>query len=84
MSLAGKTVKIRKLGEHGRLAEIELPGDPVVTVQWGGDWLLVARDDPDSDEQHVVGFSAEQVRDLIPILQTFNVNYWLAREDKPE
>jgi hypothetical protein len=56
-----------------RHAEMVLRGgdNDAVTVQWGADWLLVARDDPDSDEQHVVGFNVDQVRALLPVLQSF-------------
>lgn len=71
MSLAGMTITIKRLGTRGRHAEIVLPGDMPVTVQWGDDWLLVARDDPDSDDQHVVGVDMEQAKTLLAILQSF-------------
>lgn len=71
MRLAGMVVKRKKLGTRGRCAEVVLPGDQPVTVQWGDDWLLVARDDPDSDEQHVVGVDMGQARKLLAVLQSF-------------
>ena len=71
--LSGQKVKIVKRGKFRHAETVLKSGDPDradVTVQWGGDWLLVSRDD--EGDMHVVGFTPEQVRALIPILRSFD------------